>query len=320
MNIPLLLITFNRPEKVRIILNLIRGQRPTEIYIAQDGPRFGNTADIINIQEVRKAIVDFIDWPCKIHTQFQEKNLGCGKGPIAAISWFFINVESGIILEDDCLPHPDFFPYCELLLEKYKNDSRISFIGGSNYGYQVQGRASYSFSSGHHQTWGWATWRRTWKNFEYELAKYPMWKIMSYTNRYYHDIRQRLYWTDIFAAVKKDQMNNSCWDYQFYFSCWRKKMVAICPSVNLVSNIGDGYDATHTQAGPLLNRAASGIMPLSHPKEVELNIDVDNHLMINYIIPASYGKPLGVVIIYWLNKKIKGLVGHKGPWIKKRKW
>lgn len=317
---PILLITFNRPEHTRKVLERILDQNPQDLYIFQDGPRPGNEQDLLKCQKVRDVITILTSGtPTHVNTFYSDKNIGCGEGPASAITWFFQNVDSGIILEDDCLPHPDFFIYCKELLDKYQTDERVSFIGGSNYGYQIQDGLSYSFSSGHHQTWGWATWKRTWNNFEFKLDKYPMWKIMSNTNRYYHDIRQHLYWKDIFAAVRKDQMNNSCWDYQFYFSCWRKKMIAICPSVNLVSNIGDGYDATHTQAGPLLNRAASGIMPLFHPNEVKLNIDIDNHLMINFIIPSLYDKPLRLIIIYWLNKKIKEIVGHKGPWIKKSK-
>lgn len=316
---PILLITFNRPDHVRQVLTEIRKQEPRQLFVCQDGARVGNALDQERVQQVRDVINELVDWPCELHTLCQEKNLGCGSGPAAGINWFFSHVEMGIILEDDCIPHPDFFSYCDELLKKYQYDNRISFIGGCNYQLPVSLNESYSFMGGHHQTWGWATWRRTWEQFDYHLTRWDEKQFKNVIKRYYKDYRQRLYWMSIYEQVKKNRMNESCWDYQFYFSCWEKGQLAICPNVNLVSNVGFGHDATHTNGenNALLSVQTKSILPLKHPKEVKYNQKLDDFMMKTYIIPYDYGWGGIKRLPYRINAFIKKVFHHQGPWIKR---
>ena len=314
---PILLITFNRPDHVRRVLTEIRKQQPVQLFVCQDGAREGNESDRVKCQEVREVVKELVDWPCELHTLYQEKNLGCGRGPVTGITWLFENVEQGIIMEDDCLPHSDFFGYCEELLERYKNDERIGFIGGCNY-IKTNGEASYVFSGGHHQTWGWATWRRTWKQFDYTLSSISKDDFTKMLNEYCMSWRQKEYWWSIFEKVKVDQMNHSSWDYQFYFSCWKHHQFTIAPSVNLVSNIGCGEDATHTQAqGSLLMKQASAILPLVHPSTVRLDKTQDFELMKHFVAPYDYGvKNVMHRGVFFINRYIKRKLNHQGSWFK----
>ena len=129
---PILLITFNRPNHVSKVLAELRKQQPAQLFVCQDGAREGNEIDRVRCQEVRDVINKLVDWPCELHTLYQEYNLGCGPGPAAGIEWFFSQVEMGIVMEDDCLPHPDFFGYCEELLHRYKDNEKILFINTTN--------------------------------------------------------------------------------------------------------------------------------------------------------------------------------------------
>ena len=317
---PILLITFNRPDHARQVLQEIRKQQPAQLFVCQDGAREGNALDQDHMQQVRDVINELVDWPCELHTLYQEKNLGCGQGPTAGISWFFSQVEMGVILEDDCIPHPDFFSYCDELLKKYKYDSRVSFIGGCNHQLPVSLDESYSFMGGHHQTWGWATWRRTWEQFDYNLTRWDEKQFKNVIRRYYKDNRQRAYWMNIYEQVKRNRMNESCWDYQFYFSCWEKGQLAICPNVNLVSNVGFGYDATHTNGenNALLSVQTTSILPLKHPNEVKYNQKLDDFMMRTYIIPYEYGWEGIKRLPYCINAFIKKVLHHRGPWIKRK--
>lgn len=166
--IPILLITFNRPDHVRRVLTEIRKQQPTELYICQDGAREGNENDRIKCQEVRAVVTELVDWPCELHTLYQPQNLGCGPGPATGISWFFEKVEQGIVMEDDCLPHPDFFGYCEELLDRYKEDERIMYISSTLYIDKWHCDGSYGFSH-YMMTGAWASWSRAWKGFDLDL-------------------------------------------------------------------------------------------------------------------------------------------------------
>jgi hypothetical protein len=107
--VPILLITFNRPTHTRKVLEVIRAQQPKQLFVFQDGARNNNEKDTIKCAEVRKVVKELVDWDCELKTYYSEVNLGCGPGPASAITWFFENVEQGIILEDDCIPHTDFF-------------------------------------------------------------------------------------------------------------------------------------------------------------------------------------------------------------------
>lgn len=319
LNTPVLLICFNRADHVRRLLASIREVQPAQLYIAQDGPRSNREDDVSKIQSVRDVIADMVDWPCNLQTLYQDHNLGCGRGPATAISWFFENVEQGVVLEDDCVPYYDFFPYCEELLTRYKDDNRIGFIGGCNYqDGQKRGDGSYYFSMGHHGTWGWASWRRVWNQFVYNLDNITEKEFSAIIRYYGREPRFVAYWEDIFARVKIDRMNDSAWDYQFYFSCWKHHQLAIMPNVNLVSNIGDGIDATHTGvASPMLYAKTEPILPLSHPRVVKQDVRADMYFHRTYIQSYDYGWEGLKRVPYRLNKRLKKLLGHEGSWIKK---
>ena len=102
------------------------------MFLASDGPRTNVPDEKETVNEVRNYLLSEIDWSCKLKTLFRDENLGCGKAVSSAITWFFENVEMGIILEDDCLPSDSFFMYCRELLLKYKDNGRVMHIAGNN--------------------------------------------------------------------------------------------------------------------------------------------------------------------------------------------
>lgn len=241
---PVLLIIFNRPQTVRQALDALRLVKPKHVYVAADGPRADRPEDSPKCVAAR-AVIDEIDWPCEIQTYFREENRGCGHGPAEAITWFFEKVEAGIILEDDCLPDPSFFPYCAELLEKYRDDSRIAIVSGTNpVGNWRDKNRSYLFST-MPSTWGWATWRRAWEKFDYEGSawrtedgKAKVRQTLGNDRYFQHFSRQ----FDIhFKEVRPD-----VWDYQWYFCCLYHGSIGIVPARNLISNIGFDENATHT--------------------------------------------------------------------------
>lgn len=241
---PVLLIIFNRPQTVIKNLAALRRVKPRYLFVAADGPRPGHLTDKRRCEEARSAI-GTVDWPCEVKTYFRDENRGCGHGPAEAITWFFTQVEQGIILEDDCLPDPSFFPYCTDLLGTYRNDPRIAIISGTNPVLHWRDRSrSYLFST-MPSTWGWATWRRAWEKFDYqgsawhsEAGKEQVRQTLGSDRYYRHFARQfELH----FSEVRPD-----VWDYQWYFCCLYHGSIGIVPARNLISNIGFDEDATHT--------------------------------------------------------------------------
>ena len=173
-NIPILFIIFRRKDIALQSFERIKQVKPSKLYIACDGARENVKGEAELVKATQDSILQQIDWECNVRTLFQKENLGCGKGVYTAINWFFENEEMGIILEDDCLPSQSFFPFCEELLIKYKEDTRIWLIGGTNFlsKFHLENSNKYFFSK-YDRSWGWASWRRAWKNYDKKLTLGP---------------------------------------------------------------------------------------------------------------------------------------------------
>lgn len=284
--IPILLNVFNRADLTEQILNRIREVKPKVLYVHADGPRLSNQQDKIKCNAVREHIKRNVDWECDLHLLFREENLGCGIGPASAITWFFNNVEYGIILEDDCLPHMDFFLFCKEMLLYYKDDVRISSIAGSNFqDGRKWGKGSYYFSR-HNRIWGWATWRRTWEHYDYYLNDYNLAMFGKILDSNFRNKKERQYWMRVYDMVKKNRMNESCWDYQFMFMQWRYGGLTITPNVNLISNVGSDEDATHTnwENNPNLHRKVESILPIVKNNNIKVSNFADGYYVRKYIL------------------------------------
>ena len=243
---PILFLVFNRPECTSKVFNAIKNAKPSRLYVACDGPRDGVYKENEIVKQVRNIATN-IDWPCELNVLFREENLGCKLAVSSAIDWFFQNESEGIILEDDCLPHPDFFRYCNLLLERYRDDQRIGFVAGTalcDLKKQdfLWGNEDYIFSS-YPSVWGWATWRRVWQDYQVSIPDWPnRRKDISALTTNLTLSRMNGF---LFDRVYRGEIDT--WDYQVSYMLWRTSRLVIIPSFNLVENIGFGFDATHTK-------------------------------------------------------------------------
>lgn len=277
MTTPVLFIIFNRPATTIQVFEAIRKAKPTKLYIAADGPRENHPDDVVRCAEA-KGIATAVDWPCEVHTLFREKNLGCGEGPSTAMTWFFEHEAEGIILEDDCLPTPTFFRYCSEMLERYRYDTRVMEIGGNNLEKPDQRDTEYSYRfTNLTYIWGWATWRRAWKHFDFEMNHYPEISRKKYLERYYGSLYEHDFFQYVFEKMYKgDEMTNrkNVWDYQWQYACKIHSGLTVVPNCNLVRNLGFGADATNTvnpngTGGDL--RLEEMQFPLKHPEFVMVN-------------------------------------------------
>jgi len=310
-DVPILFIIFNRPGTTKIVFDAIRSARPTRLYISADGPRPDRPTDAARCNEARE-VVSNIDWPCTVERHYQEANLGCRDAVSTAIHWFFSREEQGIVLEDDVLPDPTFFPYCGELLERYRDDERVMAICGANFQNGVaRGDYSYYFSHFVH-VWGWATWRRAWRHFDVRMENWPEVKMRNMLS--YHlggDKRGIAYWTASFDAVAARRIDT--WDYQWVFACWAQNGVSVLPNVNLVTNIGFGEDATHTtnEAGAAANMARNGVtFPLRHPPFLMCDAAADTVTAKGQfrrsVLPVRVARKLKKIVVAFFKGRGKG--------------
>ncbi|MEN8734066.1 MAG: hypothetical protein ABF329_04555 [Lentimonas sp.] len=249
------------------VFEAIRAAKPIQLYVACDGPRPGRESERAVVEEVRRIATN-VDWDCEVKTLFRETNLGCSKAVNGAITWFFEHVEAGIILEDDTVPDLSFFPYCEELLERFADDSRIGMISGNNHLPEYTFSDSYLFTK-FKWTWGWASWRRAWVNQDLELKFNESSQAFSIVkNMGYRERSERLWMTNIDKLEKKTV---NTWDFQWFFAMGAQNQLSIVPRYNLVANVGFGVaGATHCvgSASSRYLEKRSLEFPLTHPQYV----------------------------------------------------
>lgn len=276
MRSAVLFLAFKRPGITRKVFDALRQAKPPRLYIACDGARIDHPEEIAAVKEVRE-VVSNVDWSCDLKTLFRQQNLGCKKAVVTAIDWFFQNEEEGVILEDDCLPHPDFFPYCDELLAKYRQTPSVWVISGNNFqNGRRRGTYPYYFSKYPH-TWGWATWKRCWKHFDGDLSFWPEWKESRDYKAKISNASERAFWSNVFDRMYAG--TDKVWDYQWVAALWKQNGLSVIPQNNLVSNIGYGDSATHTfSASPTLGLPAVGIeVDDNHPEEIAINKAADEY-------------------------------------------
>jgi hypothetical protein len=287
---PVVFIIFRRPEVTAKVFEAIRQAQPKKLFVIADGPRADRPGEAEICAQTR-AIVDRIDWDCEVFKRYSETNLGCGVNVSEGISWVFDRVEEAIILEDDCLPHPDFFSFCEQLLEKYRDDNRVMHISGNHHllGYKQRIEYSYYYSR-YPLIWGWATWRRAWKKYDFRMENWLDFVEGGWLERFLEDKRATYVWNRNFKNIST---NPYTWDYQWMFTCWTQAGLAIHPTVNLVSNIGFGNTATHTSdpKNPWANLPVAALsFPLEHPPFMIRDTYADRHLQNMMFDPSRINK------------------------------
>lgn len=271
MKTPVAFLIFNRPDTTKRVFETIRQAKPAKLLVVADGPRRERPQEEQKCEAARE-IINSVDWNCQVLTNYSEINLGCKKRVASGLDWVFSLVEEAIVLEDDCLPHPTFFRFCEELLEKYRNDRRIMAIYGTNFqGNWKAERQSYHFSY-YGCIWGWASWKRAWNYYDVDMKLWANPDVQSRVKDVICDPQQ--------YRLRKQRFDNmyagkvDSWDVQWLFACLSQSGLAIVPAVNLIANIGFGEAATHTidDSSELANLP---LMPVAFPLKAPHGVAVD---------------------------------------------
>jgi hypothetical protein len=272
---PIAFFIFNRPNTTKKVFETIRKIQPAELFIIADGPRENNSNDVRLCSESRNLAED-VDWDCKVHKNYSEINIGLRRRIPSGLNWVFDKVEKAIILEDDCLPHSSFFRFCDVLLDYYKDKEEIMAISGTNIFPHIKPKKESYYFSAFVKVWGWATWRRAWKNYNDEINDWPKLKKSDFLFKVLKNEKSVKYWETILQEVYEEKINS--WAYRWRFSIWQNKGLTIVPAVNSVTNIGFGKEATNTK-GPGKRYAVHPyneiVFPLKHPKLIERNEALD---------------------------------------------
>jgi hypothetical protein len=271
---PVALFIFRRPDTTAQVFAEIAKAKPPQLLVVANAPRDDQEEEAKS--RATRAIIERVDWDCQVLKRYSGVHINIKEQIGGGLSWVFDQVEDAIILEDDCVPHQSFFPFCDELLEKYRHDTRVMMIAGLNYlGEWKPELQSYHFS---HMagTWGWASWRRAWQMFDLEMKWWPYVLESGFLEEFLPNPRYRRFWQNIFQLTYEGKLNT--WDYQWFLDCWINHGLRIFPSVNLVTNIGAGPGATNKfEANPFVNMPSREMrFPLKHPAHMMPSYEADN--------------------------------------------
>lgn len=298
---PILFMVFNRPEKTSQVFEEIRKAKPSKLYVAADAPRVHVSNDIESCSLVRE-IVSNVDWECEVKYLFHEKNLGCSQAGITAWNWIFDNEEEMIFIEDDGLVSHSFFSYCQELLFKYKDDPKIAYIGGVNYGMNF-GTSSYFFSKPPAATYSMATWKRVYDLYEPKLESFnETFQTDNFKNNFINTIAYKVF---VDNCKKFLEFGGNTYDLQMIYLTEKYNMLSIYPNVNLSSNIGLDFGGANNNINPnsstalkLGNRQRFEIDTLIHPEKVEVESKFEKeHYRLRFFYDKSWFE---IIINYYL--------------------
>lgn len=272
---PLVFIIFNKVETTKKVFEVIRKIQPTKLFVIADGPRSNKPNENAVCNDVRN-LTEQIDWDCEVFRNYSSDNLGCKKRIVSGLDWVFQNVDEAVILEDDCLPDVSFFRFCQEMLKKYMNDERVMMISGNNILPNIHSEKSYYFSNFVH-IWGWATWKRSWRQYNFDYSDLSQDKLYSVLLDNLKSKTAIKYWQILIKEVQTGEID--AWSVKLQLLQFVNRSLCIIPARNLVVNLGfDSELATNTKGSGGLYRKMkleSLSFPLSHPNSVVQNIEAD---------------------------------------------
>jgi len=280
---PVVLFAFNRPDTTARVFAAIREARPSRLFLVCDGPRADRAGEAERCAEVRR-VLDGVDWPCTVERDFSEANLGCRRRISSGIAWVFSRVEEAIFLEDDTLPDASFFPYCDALLAKYRDDERVLMISGFTLLDHGDADGSSYWFSAHPRIWGWASWRAAWQGYDVNMRDWP--EAFTRTDGWQQRTRaERDAWGPFFDSVKIGTIDT--WDAQVTLHAWRTARLTAIPRANLVTNIGFGGGTNTAEYSLPQPTPVPMALPLKHPADVRAARALDAAWMV-----VQHGEPV----------------------------
>lgn len=278
LNTPVVMVVFNRPDRARQVFERVREARPRKLYLLADGPRSSVPEDGPRCQEAR-AIAEEVDWDCEVVKVFSDQNLGCGGRVTSGLDRVFDECETAIVIEDDCLPHPTFFRYCEGALTHLRDDNRVFLVTGGKYPCEPR-TAPYSYRfTRMFNGWGWAGWRRAWQSIDFTMADYPAFKAEDRIRSYSRSALETRFFMNGFEKAWTKEIEP--WDWALMLTAYTRGQLFVMPDRNLISNTGWGAEATQSKNPRhiLANLPTFPMaLPLKHPPEVVEDDGMDRRI------------------------------------------
>lgn len=239
-NTPVVILFFNRPLELKRLIARLAEVKPTRLYLVSDGARVSREGEWEKVEACR-GLFNALTWNCEIRRNYSNVNFGCRQRIVSGLDWVFEQEERAIILEDDCIPTLDFFPFVETVLEQYKDVPEVLSVGGTNLRPQLSDPDYDVVFTKYAMIWGWATWRRAWRLMDKGLDSLAYARETHQLRKWLGSWRAEWYWLYLLRHVP------SSWGYRWAFTGFMHTGLHVLPSKCLVENVGmRATNATHT--------------------------------------------------------------------------
>lgn len=271
-DVSVLLVFFVRSKCLQKVFNRIREVRPKELFLYQDGPRNNHPDDISKMEDCRD-IVSHIDWDCRVHRLYQQKNSGADESVFLACSWAFSQTESCIVLEDDVVPSHSFFYFCAEMLKRFAHDDRVRLISSQNMEGETKDVATDYFFSPATFTWGWASWARVVRQWDPTLSFLSEHQTLEKTIRFLKE--SGIPASKLNRYRKEAEQGKKRWESILIGNQYYHQGFTIVPRCNMSRNIGLDADSAHYVQE--LHLMAKGDRVLFETPAHDLNISTLRH-------------------------------------------
>jgi hypothetical protein len=239
---PVVLFVYNRPEHTRRTLESLMANPPakeTDLYIYADGPKPGEHPE--KVEAVRR-IVRERPWCGRVELIEAATNRGLATSILAGVSACLETAERVIVLEDDLELAPGFLEFMNRGLKLYRDEPRVKSISG--FLPELPGAFPETLFLRTTSSWGWATWRRAWRELRMDAAALAeeivrTGKLAEFNldggYNYFEQLRQNA------------EGRLRTWAVLWYASIFLAEGLTLHPGRSLVRNIGHDETGTHSR-------------------------------------------------------------------------
>jgi hypothetical protein len=264
LNTPIVLSVFNRPDTTERVFQAIARAQPRQLFVFADGPR---TREEAALCEQARRVTEQVDWNCEVSYDFSAVNVGARRRYSSGVDWAFSHVDEAIVLDDDCLPDDTFFPFCEAMLERYRDDPRVMMVCGTNYLERWKAEhQSYHFSY-FGSVWGWATWKRAWRFYDVDMAAWGDAEVRERIRVMLDDERIFEVQERRFERLHRDKSDRHSWDLPWSLARLAQGGLTLVPALNLVTNLGNAEGRGLPPEHPLARTAVAPLEPPYRPPD-----------------------------------------------------
>ena len=244
---PVALFVYDRPAQVERVLESLRQNSVSKLYIFSDGPK--GPADTQGVSEVRKLIRS-IRWTSPEIVE-RPVNHGIRESMLLGLELVLSKADRVIVIEDDVSVAPEFCAFMNVCLDHYRDADRIAGVTGLRYPFGRDAFCDYPydvFLSPRFSSWGWGTWKRWWETIDFSHERAVSWLATT------SDDELRVAGPDIPAMARYLVEGGPQWgattaDVYSLLHMIRNRQLFVCPTWNMVKNLGfsEGTHASRSQ-------------------------------------------------------------------------